>query len=342
MLGLDSRIERLIVADYGDDKVMTVDGALAWTAPARARAIESAAHYVGACRRIAARDEVGVVLDDAGLMLDGPGRLDGRIVACGWQHETPTAWVGGRLAAFVAYYDRATTLGRAPGSTYNAGPEVVYQAWRAGVPPWIVRALGELMPPCGYRPLPQARLVRLRRAGRAAARSSVYRWNGDIARLTFGALAALGRVSPELQRLVLDRSGYYDRGLCGRLTPGQLRWDLAAPVARRMAVDPVVRAAWARGKRQDAMVGGRTGRDLVLYLAPAWLGVPVDWAWRLACGSTPVELSGGVLSAEQAERWLSEQHHSDWVSAPDPVEHAIAWLHPGWVADSHGRANGRW
>lgn len=336
MLGLSNGVERLIVADYGDDEVMTVDGALAWTAPARARVIESAAHYVGACRRVAACAETD-------LVLSGQGRIDGRLVACGWQHETPTAWVGGRLAAFVAYYGRATTPGRAPGSTYNAYPDVVYQAWRAGVPPWIVRALGALMPLCGYRPLPQARLVRLRRAARAAARSSVYRWSGDIARLTFGALAALGRVSPELQRLVLDCSGYYDGGLCGLLTPRQLRWDLAAPVARRMAAEPAVRAAWARGKRRDAMVGGRAGRDLVAHLAPAWPGVPVDWAWVLACGYTPADLSGGVLSADEAERWLSEQHHSDWAPAPDPVEHAIAWLHPGWVVDDgRDRADDRW
>lgn len=236
----------------------------------RSERIETRAHYVGACMRLARR--LGRTLTFSGPYdydideytklerIEGlkEGRVDPRLVAVGFQHEKPSAWVRqGRLWAFLAYYERATTPGRAPGSTYNQTPERVYCAWRSGVPADAVRL--HVWQSDRIAPVKGRQLKRLRRALRAARRTSSGRERGLglSEQLTTGALAQLGRLSPELQRALIHVSGglpdRYARGF-RPMAAADLRWDLLAPIARAIATDPRIRIAWSAGRRQAALL----------------------------------------------------------------------------------------
>lgn len=81
--------------------------------------ITSARDYVRVCRRL--RHDIG------------RASVDGRLVAVGWNHESPSRWVDGRVDAFVDYWRATQRRPDLVGSVYNAAPCDVYAVWRAGV-----------------------------------------------------------------------------------------------------------------------------------------------------------------------------------------------------------------
>lgn len=241
-------IRAIVMAEYGSDltdpsRVRQFDRALG----ASGR-IDSPAHYVAVARRLATRNESNLAFG---------GGVDGRLLAVGWNHMTPTDMVGERGRSWLAYWQRAASRPEKVGSSYNPTPEVAFAGWLQHVPARTVRLHLWAGGRVGDR-------VRLARITRAAARSSVpegavvgHSSRGWVRRITDGALDALGRLSPELQRAALTVSGYYDRaqwpadGAAGRpFGARDIRWDLVGRVHRDMVADTSgrVRHAWRAGR----------------------------------------------------------------------------------------------
>lgn len=329
----------------------------------RSDKIETPEHYVGACRRLARRfpgaslQAMQAVFPDADPAGLEKGDADGRLIAVGFNHETPRQWVlGGGFWRFSRYYNQAVDRPDRVGSTYNADPEVVYAAFRAGVPARTVRA--GLWTSASLRPISARRRRRLERATRAAGRTSagmLGRQTQEPLRVTPAALSQLGRLSPELQRALIHVSGGLpdpldvanELGGVDPLRPRDLRWDLLAPLARQVAADRTgrVRAAWATGKRFVALArAAGVGHppdcwsekfhasshesytrwdEVVRWLTPSYPLVSVAQARRIVRGESPVELSEGMLSRAEAHQWLSTLPHLsplEWLQRRLPAE----------------------
>lgn len=248
-----SRIDlRQLVSDYGED-VSTARGARRHLGQVRRRPpIRTAGTYVAICRRIDWR------LDwhREGALRDGSA--DGRLIAAGFRRVPPKRMVREVLPQLVRYVDQAwPDWNRGWGSPYcPALPPVMLEAMLRGVQPRAVGLLGE-------------RALRLRRGYRqhfilrAAARSSIE----DQDRWTLKALAALGRLCPELQRVavqtvpghLLDEQRWWD--LVGarlggprwrRVRVGDVDWERVAEMQCRLQRDePWVRYSLACGKRRE-------------------------------------------------------------------------------------------
>lgn len=312
-----------ILAEYGED-VVAPGGArryLAATGP-RAR-ISSPAQYVAICRQIARPGEPVV----SGHEHDG--YVDWRLVAVGHGRVPPAAWMRGELARLLAYWRRCADRPDIVGSNYNPTPEQAYAAMVSGWPAWAVRVLAR------HRRLPAPeRLARMdalgrRRyvdAARALSRESyglVEHWLGGW---TIRALAALGRLCPELQRAAMlelwRRPWPDDRPIRVRDIP----WEVVARAQRQILADPSgrVRAAWAEGERRYslALAAGVCADDpaqLVEWLLrrPMWAGkfgsretdkYLIDLACRIVRGESPVEIArrrGGDLTRAEAHEWIT-------------------------------------
>lgn len=356
------------MTDYGVD--FGAPGGLAqWyrMTDARDERITSAAHYVAACVRLAGRGSISGVCrvgDEDGKVrlwlsrepydFDRHGHLagrgiDGRLVAVGWNHETPRAWLSGGLQRFLKYWILSSSRPAMAGSPYNVDPDHAYAAMRAGIPPLAA----------GFWRPGIARQRAVRRA-RAARRSSVYQCAGHPVGVTDGALEQLGRLSPELQRALLHVSGYRQE-VYGPLAPARpdgsrpvigcrdLRWDLVAPIARAMAADKSgrVRAAWATGRRQKELARAAgcpsgpwwEGPDnpldgaLATWLCPAYPWIRVQVAARICRGESPVDIADGQLTRAEAHKWLSET--PGYVRTRDGAEGVtpIEWLQRRLPAD---------
>lgn len=325
---MNTTIQREVLRDYG----VTCDAAgmrvLARKAAPK-RQITSASQYVAACRAIGRGYEWATAeLDWRGRPvyrpLDGEGRIDGRLVAAGFNHESPTRWIReGGLCQFLRYWQACAVRPSLVGSDYNPGPDQAYAFMRLGLPPWVARSLAYVQ-----RRDPDARLHRLPRrtrrrytdAARACARTSMRdeRW-----RFSLRALAALGRLCPELQRVALEalkrdpRWGDWrwwaetDGKSVRRIRVRDIPWDEVARVQRQIAADSSgrVRVAWATGRRRKALFEaihppGTTVSTLAAWLAPSYPNVSEEQAARLARGETPVELAHGQLTKKEAHLWL--------------------------------------
>jgi hypothetical protein len=144
------------------------------------------------------------------------------------------------------------------------------------------------------------------RIARAAARTSVgygpagvTPWGQPVRLICSGALDALGRLSPELQRAALHVSGYWTGPVDAPFGARDLDWAAIAAVHRQMASDRSgrVRAAWSAGRGLQAALG--SGR----VFAPAFSALPGPLAVRICRGEAPVALAGGVLDAREAHAW---------------------------------------
>lgn len=293
------------------------------------RPITSAAQYVAACRAIGRGYEWATAeLDWRGRPvyrpLAGEGRIDGRLIAAGYNHESPTRWIReGGLCRFLQYWQACAFRPETVGSDYNLAPEQAYAFMRLGLPPWVARSLEYVQrrdPDARLRRLPRRTRRRYTDAARACARTSMRdeRW-----RFSLRALAALGRLCPELQRVALEALkrdprwgdwGWWaetDGKSVRRIRVRDIPWDEVARVQRQIAADTSgrVRVAWATGKRREALFEaihppGTTVSTLAAWLAPSYPRVSEEQAARLARGETPVELSNGQLTKKEAHLWL--------------------------------------
>lgn len=280
-------------ADYGVQP--TVQGMRRFFRQAApVREIKSAGQYVAACRAVGTDREFCFPWHPEGVFspLDGEGRVDGRLVAAGWNHESPTRWVRGEgeqepgLVLFARYWARAVARPETIGSSCNAiGPEHAYAAMRMGVPASAVLALGALAVnsrergeglPVRLRRLPRRRIQRLVRAARAARRTSIR--EEELILFSTKVLEALGRLCPELQRVAieglkrdarwpLDADGHwreprpdmwgardeFDHSRVVRVR--DIPWQEVVRVQQQLAGDSTgrVRAAWATGKRRESL-----------------------------------------------------------------------------------------
>jgi hypothetical protein len=285
--------------------------------------ITSAAEYVGICRRIGrARGYID---------LEGEGRIDGRLVAVGWNHCPPSQWIGdgqtsgsGEISRFLGYWEAAAERPTVVGSSRNASPEDVYAMLRAGVPAWIARRLSV----AGTQQLPRwlksgqhmtwARRTQLRRIARALSRrddqNAIYRCGAS-------ALEVLGRLCPELQRAALHFTKIRKDATTDWSRPerpwraSDIAWEYVARVQRDMLADQSgrVRAAWAIGRRRNWLLDGSPDVATVLRrghlprpaLSPAYPHIPEDLAERIVRGETPAQLANGELTPAEAHNWLS-------------------------------------
>lgn len=224
------------------------------------RKIDSPGAYVAVCRALAGRG----LYTQGGTShpLDGEDRIDGRLVAVGYQHETPTQWVEplgstSRLEAFLEYWERVARYPRLVGSPANPDPMYAYRAWRRGIPASITRAV----PQCAGRPGPiypvrPRELLRLRRQARAARRLSI---RGDVYMMCSGRLLeALGRLCPELQSVAVgtlrEDDAWIEAIPRGGCRVKDVDWAAVSRAQAEIVADPSARADYATGRRRAALL----------------------------------------------------------------------------------------
>jgi len=254
--------DRQLLTDYGSD-LSSVRAALRHCDLGR-RPITSRAHYVGAVRRVSSVAE------------DMPGRL----IDCGHNVVPPSWWREHADTWWRDYWSRCAERPDRIGSPYNVAPAVAFAGYLRGVPARIVGVLGELA--IGrdrrrYERLPRARLLLLVRAARAVRRTSFpgTEFQPALTGWSLKALAALGRLSPELQRACLDatmqrlraagRIDEYDQIVGAPIRVRDLAWDAVARAQRHMLASPKVRVAWATGERQQQLAEAAGWRSLTYY-----------------------------------------------------------------------------
>jgi hypothetical protein len=252
--------------------------------------------------------------------------VDGRLIAAGWRRVPPRRWVeDGHLDLFLAYWQRAAQRPSIIGSCYNRDPDDAADAWWIGVPASYVRAGLPLTHLRGARRLTRRARIRLARAGRAALRTSVSSRHPDARRWTVGALARIGRLSPEAQRAVAWAT---DRALpAGQvIRPRDIAWAAAAPIVRAIGASERARIAWAAGRRRAELAGYPPA---VAELCPAYPGVPMQIAERIARGESPASVSGG-MTRRDAHDWLC-------AGAPVPAQWLLQrYLPPQAAAEASG------
>jgi hypothetical protein len=201
------------------------------------------------------------------------GATHGDLITVAYNHWSPVVWAP-RVGEWLAYWCQVDRYRRGMGSPYTPRPQLVWHAWRAGVPAWAAQALwapislGEY--PAGHsvrmpRRITRGRYRRLIQAARAARRASV---QGRL-HIDEHALSALGRLSPELQRAALE--GVESRQGGAPLRMRYLNWARAAEVQAQIQHDPTgrVRAAWAGQGRRRELLG--LAPDASPHAVAVWL-----------------------------------------------------------------------
>lgn len=357
-------IFRATILEYGVPP--TVEGMREFdraTAPPRPMTRQ---RYLAICERLA--DRCCVMFAASGLRRwNDPAdrtafefaRVDRRLVAAGRNHESPRQWIyEGGLQRFLDYWEAAAVRADPVGSSYNThSPAAAYAAMRQGIPPFVVQHLEQWRVFSGEHPFSTRRASRRRLrllidAARAAARTSFSRLS-EVQKEKFAtkALAALGRLCPELQRVAIDAlerdprwsprdrstddwGAYWDdtRFKVRRIRVRDIPWDVVAHVQSQLAADKTgrVRIAWAAGRRQLALFEeihppathdtDATERlrppppTLAQFLAPSYPRVSDQQAIRLARGETPVQLGDRLLTKREAHEWLASQPDADPVA----------------------------
>lgn len=322
------------VREHGADP--TEPGGLAWILSGEAGrsplpAITTDREYTRAVRRILRR---------AGL--DDLAATDGRLLAVGYD-SVPPSRMARLLPAWLRFWGRAASRPEPVGSCYNVAPAT---AWRA-----FVRRLG----PGGARSLDMAERIAqsggrlttsdatLRDAGRALGRSSARRRHHTLGpreggswalqRLSVSALAALGRLTPQLQAAAIERmmedDPHPDGVVCRerwihaeRIGRGAIPWEHVA--AERARGERYLAARYLRGRALCAALGVRVmsaddaarlgvetvraqewaadSAALVAVLAPGWTPGcgrrSVTTARRLAAGETVAAVAASLCEED--------------------------------------------
>lgn len=246
--------------------------------------------------------------------------LDWRLIAAGFGLVHPN-YLAKHMALWLAYWEKAAPRPWAVGSPYNPEPRVVMVGWLRGLPRKLFRHPG--LAQYIYRDDKRNTLdvTKLLYAARALSRTSAPK---HPERWSLRALALLGRLSPEAQRLLVFQTvppaeGQYIR-------PSDLPWAALRSFGHSTRGE-VIRTAWSSGRRLEEMAqeaGGAT--VMVQRMVPNFPAIhrlaetepkrALHIASRLARGETPAEVSGGVLTRAEASRWLQEA----------PWESPLLWL----------------
>ncbi|RPH40632.1 MAG: hypothetical protein EHM87_21700 [Burkholderiales bacterium] len=276
--------------------------------------IKSAAHYVGICRRLnpALSKEAGV---------------DGRLLAVGFNHFTPTDWVGGEFAAFLSFWTETQPKPNTVGSTWNALPETVFAIWRAS--PSVQRAMKMVPPNKWYMFVRDDKILRRNVRRSVPIARALKRASAQHVILTAHAARALGTLPPELQAYAL----------MGQVVVTRTRtidWERVAKMRDDLQTEhgPRLRLAIAAAgfnwssqlprhirEEMDRLGVGKFGKSreeaLAAFLCPAYPNTTVERAARLALGDTPVQLSMGILTKKEAHEWLRDgwQDPLSWLVA---------------------------
>lgn len=313
--------------------------------------------------------------------------VDNRLIAAGHNHVPPRRWVEGELQKWLAYWQEAVQRPNLVGSSYNPDVDAAYWAYRAGLPAHVTRALGALgvlpnwraQSRASLRPLPKRTYRRYVDAARAASRTSLSGAREMPIRWTVRALAALGRLDPELQRAAVEAT------LC-RSLPGtvihvrDIAWDAVARVQKQIQADATgrVRVAWARGRRQLTLAqqAGFVPSESAQYAeerlvgwllgqwSPPWATAPLPkgmhgiWemharlqiAAEIVRGVPPREIArarGADLTRAEAHEWLSTMTVArmpphQWLVRDLPVSPSLIrdCATARWLLDVHRR--GAW
>lgn len=184
---------------------------------------------------------------------------DGRLLAAGWCWMSPQRFHA-VLPSFLAYWSRAVSRPHIVGSSHNVTtPDVALAAMFIGIPARALQVPGV----CSIaetvlrvrrvssaavwpRRISARRRRKLLRVARAASRTSASFVPCGYT-LGMDAWAALGRVSPELQRAVLWSVQFLPKGL---IRSRDLPWS----VARQRCSGDRARVAWATGRRQNSLI----------------------------------------------------------------------------------------
>lgn len=317
---MSALLSRELINEYGVD-LLTEHGRKNWLRVTTAQKIVTPGHYAAVCRRLAQKQ---------GLEL----RVDGRLIAAGWNHVTPREWIcdGGStpasrpsLAKFVAYWNASVARPMTVGSPYNPSPEKAFAAMQSGIRPEELRLLGEK---CvgSHRPLAKKRKLTLYRAAKAQRRISE-----KESVLPIKTLAVLGRLSPELQRVALF--GFNLKAWSGNphLRVRELNWKgvAVAQEAIRQDASGRVRIAYMKGQRQLAELMVATGSEdmatLRRWLCPSYPTVCIEIGARITRGESPVFIAAhatghgaepnttyalthdrAILTRAEAHGWLSD------------------------------------
>ncbi len=142
------------------------------------------------------------------------------------------------------------------------------------------------------------------------------------------ALAALGRVSPEIREALIIglAEKFAEReGRRSAIRIRDLNWDLARIARDKIKTgNPRAKISWACPKRAAQHLANILGvdedsvteRDVVLYLTPQFPLVDVSTAQKITRGMTPRQISGGQLTKKEAVEWLTtspELSPAEWL-----------------------------
>lgn len=156
------------------------------------------------------------------------------------------------------------------------------------------------------------------------------------------AVAALGRLSPELRRAALDKF-FGDTQLPSVIRIRDLDWDAAKRAQSAIRGGSVrARAALAGDRRACELLGVASG-GLSAELAPAFPGVPLAFARRVALGESPAQIAGGTLTKREAHAWAMDGAPSDlprWLAGHLGLPAARSIRVVRWL--QHCRQSGRW
>jgi len=305
-----------LATEYGIE--FTVRGSREWARISSTRPprhIASAGLYVAICRRVS-KSAYSHELD-----------CDGRLVAVGWNHFTPTEWVrpGGPLWSFLEFWERTQIRPEKVGSDYNCQPEAAFALWLAKA--MVPDNMGALARHLVDTRDGKTRVLRRNVRDAHLIKRCLQRTSARGFRLSMKAAAALGKLCPEMQAAAL-------RSLTFKSPPNSgfrirdLDWEAAKNVqtqlikggvrARLLLASEAHTGEWQVPMRFFRLLSAQanTVPEQVQLLAPAYPNVCMDMAIEIFRGRSPVELSDGQLTRAEAHRWLTES----------PDEPALSWF----------------
>jgi len=159
------------------------------------------------------------------------------------------------------------------------------------------------------------------------------------------AVAVLGRLSPELRHAAVYAHivrGYWS--FSPRIRIRDLDWDAVRRAQEMLpSGNPRVRAALSGLLRAASILGVEANEATVAAaLAPAYPRLPLKLARRLVLGESPVQLSSGLLSRNEAHEWCTAGAPSipEWLADYLGVPRHRSVKVVRWLA--HCRQSGRW
>lgn len=277
------------------------------------------------------------------LVLEGEGRIDGRLVAAGYQRVPAAEWILGlrrdagaprTLADFVLWYEAHSPRPDRVGSEYNTTPEVAYAVWTAR--PEMRVACERYIPPehwhCalrgGHRWTRHAREI-----GRALRRSRLASTGYPC---SAQALRRLGELDAALQHVAL-RGASERAGSGGVIRLRHLAWadvqrlSAARDADRSGRVDialsypgRVGRAAqrWLDRADRTALASGCSSAASAESVVARWLAdcECTDRAVHLVLGREPRELAP-ELSESEAREWIrTDMSPIEWIQRDLPAD----------------------